>query len=119
MTAVVMASVTIVTVVAARVAIPAIVLTPLLIAPIPPLVVRGVAALALRAKFHPRVIRLAAVVAMLAHFFREPAFGFLRALLALFHAFAVSFLALAVLIVLPMRNLRNRNAGKQHKQAQR
>jgi len=94
--------------VAARVAIPVVVRTPLLIASVPPLVVRGVAALALRAKRHPCMIRRGAAVAVFAHFFRELGFGFLSALLALFHAFVVPISILMLVVpVLGVRKLRN------------
>ncbi|MHB8754009.1 MAG: hypothetical protein ACYC92_03500 [Candidatus Acidiferrales bacterium] len=109
-----------VTIIAARIAIPVIVLPPLLIASIPPLVVRGVAALALGTKGHPGMVRLRAAVTVFAHFFGEFGFGFLSAPLALFHAFAVSSLILVVLIVsiLPVGNLRNCNAGEKQQQSQ-
>ena len=102
--------------VAARIAIPVVVLTPLLIASIPPLVIRGVTALPLLAKFHPRMVRLGAAVTVFAHFFRELGFGFLGAVLAFVHA---PLVPLTVVSVLPVRNLRNCNTGEKQKQPQR
>ncbi|HEV2618008.1 MAG TPA: hypothetical protein VGU63_15525 [Candidatus Acidoferrales bacterium] len=106
--------------VAARITIPIPIHAPLLIATVPPLMVRRVTALALAAQLQPRPICLAATVAVLPHLFGELGFGLLNAPLALFHALIVPLTIFVLVIsILCVRDLRNRSADEQQQRTHR
>jgi hypothetical protein len=103
--------------VAARIAIPISVLMPLPVAAIPPLVVCGEATLAFGAKLQPRMIGLAAAVAVLLNLQVQFCLRLLDAALALLHVpvipVAMVVLAISVILVLAVSDLRNRDTDKQ------